>query len=227
MPGQQKRRPRLKTPDTIARPAKGRHNDRKCIASGEALSPTAQCIRFVLGPDDHVVPDLAGKLPGRGAWTTASEVAVRQAVKANAFSRSFRGQAKVIEGADGLVDLIRAGLEKRALNALGLERRSGNLVMGFEKVKEGLKKSDFVAYIHASDSAADGRDKILKIISAMPGACTVVSSFSGMQLDQALGSTNSVHIGLKRKKALSTFLKEVERLAGFLPAYEEHGGNPE
>ena len=166
------------------------------------------------------MPDLSGKLPGRGAWTLASEEAVRKAISKDAFSRSFRARAEVTGGADGLVTLLRVELEKRALNALGLERRSGNLVLGFEKVKEGLKKGDFVAYIHASDSALDGRDKILKLIAAIPGSCRVISNFSGVQLDQAVGSTNAVHIGLKRKKSLSTFLKEVDRLAGFTPVFD-------
>ncbi|MCI5044484.1 MAG: DUF448 domain-containing protein [Aquisalinus sp.] len=224
----QKRRPRLKTPEPFTpRATKGRHNDRKCVATGEALTPEAACIRFVCNPEGQIVPDLAGKLPGRGAWTAASEEAIRKAIRQNAFARSFKERAEVTGGADRLVVLVRTELEKRALNALGLERRSGNLVLGFEKVKEGLKKGDFAAYIHASDSAQDGRDKIMRIIAAMPGKCRVISSFSGVQLDQAVGSNNAVHIGLKWKKSLSTFLKEVDRLAGFMPALEEHGGDPE
>ncbi|MCI5046520.1 MAG: DUF448 domain-containing protein [Aquisalinus sp.] len=224
----QKRRPRLKTPEPItSRAAKGRHNDRKCIATGDALAPEAASIRFVRGPEGQIVPDLAGKLPGRGAWTKASEEIVRKAIRHGAFARSFRAPVEVTGGADGLVAVLRTELEKRALNALGLERRSGNLVLGFEKVREGLKKQDFMAYIHATDSALDGRDKILKLIAAMPGKCKVIGIFSGAQLDQALGTTNAVHIGLKRKKALSTFLKEVDRLAGFSSAHEEHGGDPE
>ena len=49
--------------------------ERRCIASGES-GPTGSLIRFVLGPDDSVVPDLAGKLPGRGAWLSADRAAV-------------------------------------------------------------------------------------------------------------------------------------------------------
>ena len=39
--------------------------ERKCIATGE-VRPTAGMIRFVLGPDAQIVPDVLGKLPGRG-----------------------------------------------------------------------------------------------------------------------------------------------------------------
>ena len=40
---------------------------RRCIVTRESL-PKERMIRFVLGPDRELVPDLAGKLPGRGMW---------------------------------------------------------------------------------------------------------------------------------------------------------------
>ena len=39
--------------------------ERKCIATDE-VRPKSELIRFVVGPDLTIVPDLAGKLPGRG-----------------------------------------------------------------------------------------------------------------------------------------------------------------
>ena len=44
--------------------------ERTCIVT-RAVKPVAELIRFVLGPDDQVVPDLKHKLPGRGVWVTA------------------------------------------------------------------------------------------------------------------------------------------------------------
>ena len=56
---------------------------RKCIATGQVL-PTAELIRFVVGPDGTVVPDLAAKLPGRGMWVSADRAAGRCARRAAA-----------------------------------------------------------------------------------------------------------------------------------------------
>ena len=39
--------------------------ERKCIATGES-QPKAGLIRFCVGPDGMIVPDIMGKLPGRG-----------------------------------------------------------------------------------------------------------------------------------------------------------------
>ena len=44
---------------------KGDDPERRCIATGES-QPKAGLIRFGLGPDAEVVPDLLARLPGRG-----------------------------------------------------------------------------------------------------------------------------------------------------------------
>lgn len=40
-------------------------SERRCIVTGET-TPKAGLIRFVVGPDGTVVPDVLEKLPGRG-----------------------------------------------------------------------------------------------------------------------------------------------------------------
>ena len=54
--------------------------ERTCITTGQTLSPH-RLIRFVAAPDGSAVADLAGRLPGRGAWVTATEEAIRTAEK--------------------------------------------------------------------------------------------------------------------------------------------------
>ena len=44
---------------------------RRCIVTRERL-PKEQLIRFVVGPDKTLVPDLTATLPGRGIWLSAS-----------------------------------------------------------------------------------------------------------------------------------------------------------
>src|SRR2546430_2130306 len=94
-------------------------NLRRCIVTREALEKT-QLIRFVLGPGDEVFPDLAGKLPGRGAWVKAERAVLEQAVKKNAFAKVFQAQAKV--GTD-LADRVGRLLDQQILDLLGLARR--------------------------------------------------------------------------------------------------------
>src|SRR3954468_11360891 len=67
---------------------------RRCIVTREALEKD-QLIRFVLGPEDELFPDLNGKLPGRGAWVKAERAVLEQAVKRNAFAKAFKAPVKL------------------------------------------------------------------------------------------------------------------------------------
>ena len=55
--------------------------ERKCIATGD-VQPKFGLIRFVVGPDDQIVPDILGKLPGRGIYVSADRAALEKAGKA-------------------------------------------------------------------------------------------------------------------------------------------------
>ena len=61
--------------------------ERRCLVSG-GIKPKEQMIRFVVGPDETVVPDIAGKLPGRGLWVDADRGLLSQAIAKSAFSRA-------------------------------------------------------------------------------------------------------------------------------------------
>ena len=59
---------------------------RRCLATGE-MKPKAEMIRFVIAPDQSVVPDLSENLPGHGLWVTATPDAIHLAVKKNLFAK--------------------------------------------------------------------------------------------------------------------------------------------
>ena len=51
----------------------------------------------MVGPGDEAVPDLLGRLPGRGMWLTAEREVIETAVRKRAFSRAARRQIAVNE----------------------------------------------------------------------------------------------------------------------------------
>ena len=67
--------------------------ERRCLVTGE-VQPKAGLIRFVLGPEGMVAPDLAEKLPGRGFWLTADRAIIERAVAKGLFSRGAKAPAK-------------------------------------------------------------------------------------------------------------------------------------
>ena len=86
-------------------------------------------IRFVLGPDRELVPDLAGKLPGRGMWLSAKADVLERAVKRGAFSKAARGNVHL---PPDLRARIEDGLRRRIRDLVGMARRSGQAVCGRE-----------------------------------------------------------------------------------------------
>jgi predicted RNA-binding protein YlxR (DUF448 family) len=113
----------------------GRARERRDIVSGEVM-PDSRLIRFVADPDGNVVPDAGAKLPGRGLWVEASRDAVNRAVEKKLFSRAAKAQ--VTAGAD-LPARAEKALVTRMLGDLGIARRSGALVLGFDNVLRALE----------------------------------------------------------------------------------------
>ena len=108
------------------------------------MRPAGDLIRFVLGPDDVIWPDVDEKAEGRGVWITLSEEAVRQAAKKNVFAKSLKTAVKL---PDDLAALTREHLTQRLLGALGMAKKAGQLVNGQTRVQAALKSGDAIALL--------------------------------------------------------------------------------
>jgi uncharacterized protein len=190
--------------------------ERRCIVEGE-VKPVTDMIRFAVSPQGDIVPDLDATLPGRGLWVSSRRDAVDEAVKKRRFAKAAK--AKVTAEA-GLADLVEARLRVKCLDLLGLARRSGNLISGFEKVKATLAAGEAVVLLAAADGAADGREKLSRLARDLP----VVTLFGVADLSLALGRENIVHASLSSGGLAERFLKETHRLAGFCDSRESDPG---
>ncbi len=171
-------------------------------------------IRFVLGPDGAVVPDLKEKLPGRGVWLTAAHETIAEAVKRKAFGRAFKAQVKVQEA---LPDRVGDLLAEAALRALSLANKAGEVVFGHSKVEEALSKGRVIAVIHASDAAEDGCRKLDGKARAstqgrgLPSIC----AFTADELGLASGRSNVIHAALIQGGAARKLLAAAARAARY------------
>jgi predicted RNA-binding protein YlxR (DUF448 family) len=170
--------------------------ERTCIVTREA-KPASELMRFVLGPENQVVPDLRNKLPGRGAWVTPSTAAVAEAVRKRAFSRAFKTEARV---SATLVEEIDAALVRDVSGALALANKAGAVVTGFGKVESALGAGSVAALIHAREAAEDGRRKLAGALRKREGALissiSVFDDLPGDDLDVALGRVHVIHAAL-------------------------------
>jgi predicted RNA-binding protein YlxR (DUF448 family)/ribosomal protein L30E len=186
---------------------KGDSPERRCIVTGLVL-PKEQLIRCVCGPDDIVVPDVDGKLPGRGLWLSAKRNVVNTACAKNAFSRAARKNVKPMEG---LADRIEALLVQRSLSLIGMMRRTSGVIFGFEKTRAWLKSGKCRVVLAARDGADDGRAKI----KALAGDLPLIELFDAEELGRAAGRDHVVHMGLAPGKLAARFQVEALRLQGF------------
>lgn len=189
-------------------------SERFCALSREAR-PVDELIRFVVGPDGDVVPDVKRKLPGRGIWITATRVAVDEAVKRRVFARGFRKDVRVAADLGATTERL---LERSALDALAMVGKAGQIACGFGKTEDAISGGDAVAVIHAIDGAADGKRKLAATVRRTAKESAEIPSFdvfSSQQLDLALGRLNVIHAALLDGPAGATFVARTQRLLRF------------
>ena len=180
--------------------------------------PEDQLIRFVAAPDGMVTPDLARKLPGRGMWVAASRAAVEQAARKNLFSRSAKTK---LSAPPNLADQVESLLKQRILDGLGLAKRAGDLILGFEKVREVVLAGKAAWLIEAADGSADGRRKLLQAVHRSPAQPRLLGLFTSYEMGLALGGDNVIHLALLAGRGASRWSADVDRLAGFRPLLPE------
>ncbi|MGH6875317.1 MAG: RNA-binding protein, partial [Aestuariivirgaceae bacterium] len=161
-------------------------SSRKCIVSGEEHDK-ADLIRFVLGPDNEVVPDLQQKLPGRGVWLAADRKILERAIAENRFAKAFKAKCRVDPGLPARLESL---MRQEARQYLALANKAGLVVAGYEKTADALAAGRVKLLLEAADGAEDGRRKLR---AKRPEGCEIVAIFTSGELDLALGRANVIH----------------------------------
>jgi len=196
-------------------------------------------IRFVVGPDRRIVPDLTARLPGRGIWLSASADVLKsdgapddrrddrpddkrqegglqkenQGGRTNrhllrAFARAARGPVSV---PSDLSVLLQTALVRRIGECLGLARRAGQAVAGYEKAREALKTGRYRLVLQASDGSEAERSRFL---SGFGPELTIIDPLPGEALGRVFGRDYVVHVAVAPGKLAESLVLEAGRLAG-------------
>ena len=187
------------------------------LVSGETR-PREAMIRFAAGPGGEVFPDLAGRLPGRGLWVAADRASVDAAARKGLFSRAARAQ---LRAAPDLADQVERLLMRRLLDGLGLARRAGELVTGFEKVLAAVSGGRVAWLVEAVDGAGDGRRKLLSAARRATPPPGLAALWTGEELSLALGGENVIHTAFLAGRGADRWTSDVQRLSGFRPLVPE------
>ena len=170
-------------------------------------------IRFVLSPDQTVVPDIRARLPGRGAWVMADATTVALAFKKKAFARAFKASVTTPTDLPAIVDRL---IEADALQALSMANKAGLVICGAMKVEAGIATRPIVGLIHATTAGDDGIRKmnaaVRRRFGEEAGSVQRVLLFTSGQLDLALGRTHVIHAAIAAGAASMGFLARSRRL---------------
>ena len=178
---------------------------RRCIVTRARFSPEVM-IRFVVGPERILVPDVQARLPGRGMWLSARKDVVETALARKAFARAARAEVLIPVN---LPAIIEAALTRRLIEVLGLTRRAGQAVSGFAKAREWLVADRAVLVVQASDGSVEERARLLS-----GRAVPVIAPLPAQTLGRIFGRDHAVHVAVSAGRLATMLLTENERLAG-------------
>ena len=179
--------------------------ERKCIATGE-VQPKYGLIRFVVGPEGQVVPDILGKLPGRGMYVAADRAAIDKAASKGLFARSAKAPVKA---AEGLAEEVERQLARRVVDLISLQRKAGKAVAGFEKVKSWLQMEEAEVLIQAVDGSGRGKSKL-----STPHYGSYIGWLTADELGLAFGRQTVIHGALASGGLTQRVVEEAQRLKG-------------
>lgn len=186
-----------------------RSPQRRCIVTG-AVRDRGELLRCVVGPDGAIVPDIEARLPGRGLWLTPQRDIVERAVAKRIFARAAR---RPVSAPPELADRIESLLARRCCDSLGLARRAGLAVAGFDRVGEALRHGRAALLLCALDGAAGGRLKLAALGRDLPSASVLTAA----ELGGAFGRERIVHAAVAGGTLCRRLLLDLRRLAGLRP----------
>lgn len=184
-----------------------RPSGRRCAVSGERDARDG-LLRFAAAPNGMVVADLGERLPGRGVWVRARRDLVKEAVRRNVFARSLRrGDVHPPKDLDQQVE---QALVARLCGWLGLARRSGGLVAGYEATRDRLRGRPVGMLLEACDGGSACRK-----LRAMQPDAPVMSCLVADEIGAALGRGRVAHGAVEPGGWVTGLARDAARLSGF------------
>nr|CRH07746.1 Conserved protein of unknown function. Putative nucleic-acid-binding protein implicated in transcription termination [Candidatus Magnetococcus massalia] len=186
-------------------------------------------IRFVVAPDGQLMEDLAGKLPGRGLHILPQPDAVTQLLKRKGLVSRLASGTVTLPVEEQLHSRLERALERRLMDALGLARRAGALIMGLREVEERIARGERPWVIMARDTAEHTVEKTLRLVQrpARQGeqALTCFQLLDRDRLGAACGRGPMAVLGIAHNGVQRRIRQDAWRWLiwnGFAPSVEEH-----
>ncbi len=196
--------------------------ERRCVLTGRTAC-RVDLLRLAISPDGDVLPDALARAPGRGAWIGVSradlEAALGSGQLKGALARAFKDGKLTI--AEDLPELAEKARRKAFLERLGLEFRSGRLILGSDRIANEARTGKVAALYHASDASEDGSKRLdqawrVGLDAEGSGMAGESLPLDRTALSVALGRENVVHLALADRASAQRVSVPLRRLQTFL-----------
>jgi len=186
---------------------------RSCLGCRESKD-RGLLIRYVLSPQGEVVPDLDGKLPGRGAYTCLRSACLASAVKQRQFSRAFKQEIHM-PLPDEMTALVSHLLRERVVGYLGLANKAGKVVSGGSMVTEALRSHTKPGLVLVGQDVSEAiGEKIIELSGYHKVPCYQIMSKD--DFGAILGKAPRSAVAVKPSGFVAQLLQTIERYRNFL-----------
>ena len=166
---------------------------RTCIITGQT-DDSSNLIRFVISPDGSLAPDLAEKLPGRGAYLLPKPEYIRESFKKNKFAKHIEFKKKLsLEEVDAFIALVGNLLQRRFVEQISLARRQGSAIAGAGKLKEN---NSLIGLLISNDASV----REARQLESVTGPNWIMRDIPAETLGEAFGRNSIAYVGLLRSK---------------------------
>ena len=185
--------------------------ERSCLGCRK-VKAKAELLRFVIAPDQSLVPDILSKLPGRGAYTCFNRRCLKEALKRNQFARTFKIAVQVVDP-DQYTAIVETRLEERIASYVALANKAGKVISGSDMVLEAIKRNNAGLVLIATDISTEIGQKIASSASRASIPCYRVLNRDkvGALLGKGLRSAVAIQPG----DFVTVVKKEIERFRNF------------
>ena len=196
--------------------------ERRCVLTGRT-GGRGDLLRLAVSPEGDVLPDALARAPGRGAWVGVDRAALAEALAngklKGALARAFKGRLLAIP--EDLPERAERALVRAFLDRLGLELRTGRLILGSDRIANDARMGKVAALYHAADASDDGSRKLDQAFRV--GCDAEGTGLTGVRLpldrtalSVALGRDNVVHLALADRASAERVAIPLRRLLHFL-----------
>lgn len=185
---------------------------RTCIGCGKEL-PKNELLRYVLAPDGVIVPDVKGKLHGRGTYTCPERACLEAAVRKKQFNRSFRIEVSNVSVAE-VAEQVQAQARERLAGYLALATKAGKIVSGTDMVAEAMRKGRVPGILFVADDISETIEEKVLFLARREGV-EIVTLFDKDRLGQLVGKGLRSVIAVEPGGFADAILSEYHKFRNF------------